>query len=199
MTQLRSSIFIDQLQPQTHALLSTQLRGRLPSQRMALQILDITPSTDVELLTSQLVKSEDVQPGLSSVEATFGFMEFHSHNPESVKSAAQAALAKANLCDADIPPASVVASHIIDRLEPSHALNINRVANGSPVLANQGLYILQTSPATVALLAANEAEKSAHIQIVSLTFTGARGRLYISGSATQVRAAAQAAEAVLDR
>lgn len=194
MAQLRSSIYIDQLQPQTHAMLCTQLRGDLPRARMAVQILDLTPSTDVDYLTDRLVKGEDVSPGLSAVEATFGFMEFHSTNPSSVRSAANAALAAAGLNEADAPAAEVLASHFIDRLDDAQVNNINKAKNGSPVLANEALYILQTQPATVALLAANEAEKSAAVKLVSMTFTGGRGRLYLSGCAEAVRAAAAAAE-----
>ena len=197
MTQLRSAIFIDQLQPQTHALVCTQLRGDLPRARMALQILDMTPSTEVDMLTNRLVKGEDVASGLSAVEATFGFMEFHSSNPASVRSAAANALAAAGLNEADAPAAEVLASHVIDRLDDSHVVNINKVKNASPVKANDALYILQTQPATVALLAANEAEKAANINLVSVTFTGGRGRVYLSGSAEAVRAAAEAAEAAV--
>ena len=197
MAQLRSSIFVDQLQPQTHAILCTQLRGNLPRARMAVQILDITPSTDVEPLTSRLVKTEAVAAGLSAVEATFGFMEFHAQDPASVQSAAASALQAAGLKESDAPTSEVLASHFIDRVEPEHALNINRAKNGSPILANQALYVLQTSPATVALLAANEAEKAANVTLVGLTFTGGRGRVYLSGDADAVRAAADAAEAVV--
>ena len=51
LTDLRASIFIDQLQPQTLAYISTWMRGTLPRMRMAAQIVEIAPGLDVEALT----------------------------------------------------------------------------------------------------------------------------------------------------
>ena len=48
MADLRASIFIDQLQPQTLAYISTWMRGYLPRLRMAAQIVEIAPGLDVE-------------------------------------------------------------------------------------------------------------------------------------------------------
>ena len=50
MTDLRASIFIDQLQPQTLAYIATWMRGTLPRSRMAAQIVEIAPGLDVEVL-----------------------------------------------------------------------------------------------------------------------------------------------------
>ena len=197
MAQLRSTIFIDQLQPQTHALVCSLLPGPRPRQRMAMQLIDLTPSIVVERLADQAIKYEDVGIGLAAVAANFGFLEIHSADPCSVKSAADAALEAADVDSKTAPKAETLASNHIDRVTPEQAMVINRSNNGSAVMANEALYILQTSPATVALKAANEAEKAADIKLVSCTFTGARGRVYISGTAEAVRAAAEAAEQVI--
>ena len=43
MAELRSSIFIDQLQPQTMCYLGTWVRGRLPRTRMAAGVIEVAP------------------------------------------------------------------------------------------------------------------------------------------------------------
>lgn len=44
MAELRSFIFMDQLQPQTLACLSTWMKGSLPRANMAAQIIEIAPA-----------------------------------------------------------------------------------------------------------------------------------------------------------
>lgn len=58
MTEVRASIFLDQLQPQTLAYISTWMRGTLPRSRMAAQIIEIAPGIDVEVLTDLVVKNK---------------------------------------------------------------------------------------------------------------------------------------------
>ena len=53
MTELRASIFIDQLQPQTLSYLSTWMRGTLPRSRMKLITETIE---DIEVLTEATKK-----------------------------------------------------------------------------------------------------------------------------------------------
>ena len=50
MTELRSCIFIDQLQPQTLAYLASWMRGTLPRARMAAQVIEISPGLDIDCL-----------------------------------------------------------------------------------------------------------------------------------------------------
>ncbi len=51
MAELRSFIFIDQLQPQTMCYLGTWIRGRLPRANMAAQVIEISPGIEIEPLT----------------------------------------------------------------------------------------------------------------------------------------------------
>src|ERR1700733_5948272 len=51
MAELRSAIFIDQLQPQTMCYLGTWVRGRLPRTRMAAGVIEVAPGLDIEPLT----------------------------------------------------------------------------------------------------------------------------------------------------
>ena len=48
MAELRSFIFLDQLQPQTMCYLGSWVRGRPPRQRMAAQVIEIAPGLDIE-------------------------------------------------------------------------------------------------------------------------------------------------------
>ena len=75
---------------------------------------------------------------------------------------------------------------------------INRNKLGSMILAGETLFVLETQPAAYAILACNEAEKAANIKIVDYRMIGATGRLYLSGTESEVRAAASAAEQALE-
>ena len=48
MAELRSFIFIDQLQPQTLCYLSTWMKGSLPRANCAAQIIEVAPGLDIE-------------------------------------------------------------------------------------------------------------------------------------------------------
>jgi hypothetical protein len=92
----------------------------------------------------------------------------------------------------------ILASKIITRIDAGHAFLINRNKLGSMILAGETLFVLETEPAAYAILAANEAEKAANIKIVDYRMIGATGRLYLSGTESEVRAAATAAEQALE-
>ena len=50
MAELRSFIFIDQLQPQTMCYLGTWIKGRLPRLGMAAQIIEIAPGVEIRIM-----------------------------------------------------------------------------------------------------------------------------------------------------
>ena len=74
---------------------------------------------------------------------------------------------------------------------------INRTRHGNMLLGGQTLYIMETWPAGYAVLAANEAEKAANINILEILSFGAFGRVYLGGEEADVIAAGNAAEASL--
>jgi hypothetical protein len=80
VAELRSSIFIDQLQPQTLCYMSTWMRGSLPRARVAAQIIEVAPGLDIEALTDIALKHSDVKAGILVVERQFGYLEFHSRD-----------------------------------------------------------------------------------------------------------------------
>src|ERR687894_65142 len=90
--ELRSFIFLDQLQPQTMCYLGTWIKGTLPRADMAAQIIEVAPGLDIEPLTDVALKHTDVQAGILVVERQFGYLEIHSRSTDSVRAAASAVL-----------------------------------------------------------------------------------------------------------
>jgi len=197
MATLRSFIFLDRLQPQTMCSLGSWIRGSLPRSNMAAQIIEVAPGIDIEALTDIALKEANVQGGILVVERQFGYLEFHSRDIAAVKASASAVLAALGKAPGDAIPPKILSSKIISRIDPGHAFLINRNKGGSMLLAGESLFVLETEPAAYAILACNEAEKSSDIKIVDYRITGATGRLYLSGSESDVTAAADAARQAL--
>ncbi len=181
MAELRSFIFLDQLQPQTLCYMATWMRGRLPRLNMAAQIIEVAPGLDIEHLTNVALKYADVGGGILVVERQFGYLEFHARSTASVKAAAQAVLDELGADEGQAMRPQVLASKIVTRVDPVHAFLINRNKIGSMILPGESLFVLEMQPASYAILAANEAEKTAEIKIVDYRMIGATGRLYLSG------------------
>lgn len=197
MTDLRASIFIDQLQPQTLAYLSTWMRGSLPRARMAAQIVEIAPGLDVEALTDAVLKSADVRAGLLVVERQFGTLQFHSRSTAEVQAGAAAVMEQLGQTAADVAKPKILASKIVTNVENQHAFLINRNKMGSMVLGGESIYLLECQSAAYAVLACNEAEKEADIKVIDMRPIGANGRLYLAGTEADVRNARNAAESAL--
>ena len=177
--------------------LGSWIRGSLPRRNMAAQIIEVSPGIDIEALTDIALKEAGVQGGILVVERQYGYLEIHSRDISAVKASASAVLAAMGKSPQDALKPKILASKIISRIDPGHAFLINRNKGGSMLLAGESLYVLETEPAAYAILACNEAEKAANIKIVDYRMIGATGRLYLSGSQSEVEAAARAAEQAL--
>ena len=197
MADLRASIFIDQLQPQTLAYISTWMRGYLPRLRMAAQIVEIAPGLDVEALTDTVLKSADVRVGLLVVERQFGTLQFHSHSTAEVHAGAAAILHALGKSNTDISPPKILASTLVTNVDDQHAFLMNRNKLGSMVLGGDSIYLLECQSAAYAILASNEAEKEADVKLIDMRMIGANGRLYLAGTEADVRNAMNAAEMAL--
>ena len=197
MAELRSFIFLDQLQPQTMCYLGTWIRGRLPRTNMAAQIIEIAPGLDIEPLTDVALKSTEVQAGILVVERQFGYLEIHSRSTAAVQAASGAVLSVLGASPDDATKPQILASQLITRIDHQHAFLINRNKIGSMALPGESLFVLEMQPASYAILATNEAEKAARIKVVDYRMIGATGRVYLSGSEADVRQAAEAAEDAL--
>ncbi len=196
MAELRSFIFIDQLQPQTMCYLGSWVKGALPRANMAAQIIEVAPGLDIEPLTDVALKHANVQAGMLVVERQYGYLEIHGPTEE-VRSAAQAVLNALGTNESSASKPQILASRVVASVDHQHAFLINRNKGGSMVLPGESLYVLEVQPASYAILAANEAEKAANIKVVDYRMIGATGRVYLSGKEADVRAAAEVAESVL--
>jgi hypothetical protein len=197
VAELRSFIFLDQLQPQTMCYLGTWVRGSPPRSHMAAQVIEVAPGLDIEPLTDVALKHSEVQAGILVVERQFGYLELHSRSTEAVRSAAAAVLEALETSASDATRPTVLASQVVSRLDAQHAFLINRNKIGSMALQGESLFVMEMQPASYAILATNEAEKAAPIKVVDYRMIGATGRVYLSGREADVRAAAEAAEAAL--
>ncbi|ABM56444.1 microcompartment protein [Verminephrobacter eiseniae] len=197
MTDLRACIFIDQLQPQTLAYMSTWMRGTLPRAKMAAQIVEMAPGLDIEALTDVVLKSADVRAGVLVVERQFGTLQFHAYSAAEVHAAADAVLRSLDKRQEELAAPAIQASRIVTRIDDQHAYLMNRNKMGSMVLGGESVYLLECQPAAFAILACNEAEKAACIKVVDLRMIGASGRLYLAGTQADVRNARDAAETAL--
>jgi ethanolamine utilization microcompartment shell protein EutL len=66
------------------------------------------------------------------------------------------------------------------------------------ITPGESLLIIESEPAAYISLAANEAEKAANVQLLECQSFGAFGRLYMSGSESEIDSAAEAAIAALE-
>src|SRR3954469_5109714 len=121
MAELRSAIFIDQLQPQTMCYLGTWIRGRLPRVGMAAQIIEIAPGLDIEPLTDVALKHDRVEAGILVVERQFGYLEIHSRSTAAVQSASAAVLDALGATPRDATPPQILASKLITNVDHQHA------------------------------------------------------------------------------
>jgi len=196
MAELRSFIFLDQLQPQTMCYLATWIRGRLPRLGVAAQVIEIAPGLDIEPLTDVALKEAEVEAGIIVVERQYGYLELHG-TTAAVRAAASAVLGSLGASAESVARPQVLASRIITRVDSQHAFLINRNKLGSMMLPGESLFAFELQPASYAILAANEAEKAARIKLVDYRMIGATGRVYLSGLEDDVRQAADAVTSIL--
>jgi ethanolamine utilization microcompartment shell protein EutS len=196
MAELRSFIFLDQLQPQTMCYLATWIRGRLPRLGVAAQVIEIAPGLDIEPLTDVALKEAEVEAGILVVERQYGYLELHG-TTAAVRAAASAVLGSLGASAESATRPRVLASRIITRVDSQHTFLINRNKLGSMMLPGESLFVFELQPASYAILAANEAEKAARIKLVDYRMIGATGRVYLSGLEDDVRQAADAVTSIL--
>ena len=199
MIELRTFAFLDKLQPQLAAHLGTTCRGFLPVPGVASLWIEIAPGISIHRLLDTALKNTAVQPATIAVERAFGVLEVHHPDQGEVQQAGMAVLDAAGRGRSDRARPRLVSSQIIRAIEPYHTQLVNRTRYGSMILPGQSLYILETEPAAYSVLAANEAEKAAPVQLIDVLPIGAFGRLYMGGAEAEIDAAKEAAERALER
>jgi hypothetical protein len=161
--------------------------------------IEVAPGNEIFRCADIALKAADVRPALQVVEREFGLLEIHSRTQAEVLAAGQAVLEHLKLTQADRVKPKVASSMFVTNVNPYQAQLINKWRKGNLLIPGQSLYVLEVSPAAYVSLAANEAEKAADITIVEVRALGRFGRLFISGTESDVQAAAAAAIACIEQ
>jgi len=192
-TELRSYVFLDNLQPQHAAFLGTVAGGFLPLPGDASLWIEISPGIEINRITDVALKSTDVRPGMQVIERLYGLLEIHSPSQASVRAAGAAILEELGVVESERLKPRVISSQIIRNVDPHQTQLINRVRHGQMIMAGQTLYVMEVAPAAYAALAANEAEKRANLNILEVRAIGSFGRIYLGGEERDIMAGYQAA------
>jgi len=190
---LRSYVFLDSLQAQYAAFLGTVASGFLPVAGQAALYVEISPGIEINRITDVAVKATRVYPGMQIVERLYGLLEIHSDSQGDVRQAGSAILDILELTEEDRRKPKVLSSQVIRRVDPLQAQLINRMRHGNMLVPGHSLYVMELEPAAYAALAANEAEKAAHINILEVRTFGSFGRLYLGGEEADIAVGSKAA------
>jgi hypothetical protein len=200
---LRSYVFLDSLQPQMAAFIGSTARGFLPLAGDASLWVEISPGIEINRITDVALKATQVRPAVQVVERLFGLLEVHSPDQAEVRAAGVAILDALDVRAEDRWKPKIYSSQIIRRVDAHQTQLINRNRNGMMLIADQTLYVMEVEPAAYAVLAANEAEKAADINIVEVRPFGSFGRVYLGGEERDIMAgytaAVQAIEDIIGR
>lgn len=197
--QLRTYAFIDSTQPQYSAFLGSELDGDVLLAGMAELWIELSPGSEVYNLLDAALKSTVVRPGLQMVEREFGVIEIHSNSVDAVKDAGQSILSKCGLSEQDKLKAQLVSAKVIHKVSPYQAQQINKNRKGNLLIPGKTLLVVEVEPAAYIVSAANEAEKASNISLVHFNPFGRFGRLFLSGSESDIRVAQEAVSAALER
>ena len=190
--QLRTYLLIDRMQPQYGALTGKIMQGEIPVEGMAEIYIETAPASDIYKVMDVALKTTDVRAGALAVEREYGSLEIHSAHQEAVQVAGRRVLEVLGLTEADRLKPDILSMTVITNVNAFEAQLVNRTSFGGLLLAGQTLCVLEVLPAAYIVLAANVAEKAANITLVNYTSRGRSGRLYISGTESEVRQARDA-------
>lgn len=191
---LRTYIFLDSLQPQMASFISTVSKGYFPVAGQASCVVEIAPGIEINRLTDIALKATGVTPGLQVVERSFGMLEVHSDSQGDARMAGEAILKELKMSAGDAMKPRILTSQLIKNISDHQAQLINKVRYGNMIVRGNTLYVLEMEPAGYAYYAANEAEKTAGINIINVAGFGKYGRVYIAGEEGEVIEARKAVE-----
>jgi len=196
--ELRSFVYIDSLQPQHAAYMGTVALGFLPLPGDTSLWVEISPGIEINRITDVALKSTGVRPGVQVVERLYGLLEVHASRQSDTRRAGVAILDALGVTEHERLKPKIMSSQIIRNLDPHQTQLINRTRRGQMILAGESLFVLEVPPAAYAALAANEAEKSALINILQVQAVGSFGRLYLGGEERDIIAGSKAALAAIE-
>ena len=187
---LRTFVLVDNMQPQYAAITGTVVKGDVPLAGMSQLYIEMAPGSAVYSLMNEALKKTNAKPGFQIVEREYGEIELHSFSPEDVKQAGEAVLEACGLSLTERQKPVVVSEQIISNIDAYQAQMIIRDGRlGSILVPGESLFIMEVEPAAYISIAVNEAEKSSDIKIITFDPVGKYGRMYISGTESEVRAA----------
>ena len=195
--ELRSYVFLDQLQPQFTAFLATVAQGFLPLAGMAALFVEISPGIEINRVTDAALKSTRVTPGMQIVERLYGMLELHSDSQAEVRQAGLAILDMLDLKEEERLKPKIMSSQVVRNMDSYQTQLINRMRHGNMILPGHSMYVMELEPAAYAALAANEAEKAANINVLEVRTFGSFGRIYLGGEERDIDVGFRAAEAAI--
>ncbi|WP_283179741.1 hypothetical protein [Gemmobacter sp. 24YEA27] len=202
MTELRVYLPIEDLQPQFAAYLSspTRARGYPPFRGQNSLIIEVAPALAIHRVTDLALKAApEMEPGILYTERQFGLLELHADRMEDLTAAGEAILAGIGAKPDDQMRPQILYHDIIEDLSDQHAIILNRSRDASILVPGVALLIYEMAPALFACVAANEAEKAAPNAIINdVQMMGATGRLFMSGTAEDMRIARDTITAKLE-
>jgi hypothetical protein len=196
--QLRVYCYLDRTQPQYAGFVGTVTQGDLMVEGMASLYIEVAPGNDVFRLVDIALKSTEARPGAQIVEREFGMFEIHSHSQEAVLVAGSMVLARLELQESERIRPTVASEQLITNVDPYQVQLINRFRRGNMLVAGETLLVLEVAPAAYINIAANEAEKRASIKLIHISSVGRFGRMWMSGTESEMQTARAAAIAAIE-
>ncbi|MDX1524491.1 MAG: hypothetical protein R3264_22870, partial [Anaerolineae bacterium] len=167
--------------------------GDLMVEGMASLYLEVAPGNEVFRMVDIAVKATRARPGAQIVEREFGMFEIHSHSQQDVLQAGEMVLERLDLKETDRVRPSVASVQLVTNVDAYQAQLLNRFRRGSMLVAGETLLVFEVAPAAYINLAANEAEKKANVKLLHVSGVGRFGRMWMSGSESEMVAAKAAA------
>lgn len=198
MSSLRTYAFIDRMQPQCAAHVAATSPGDVPVAGMAELFIEMAPGNEVFRAADIALKAAGVRPALQIVEREYGLLEIHSEQQAEVRASGQAILDALGLTENDRIRPQIGSTQFITNVHPYQAQLLNKWRKGSLLMPGDSLFILEVAPAAYVALAANEAEKAANVTVIEIRAVGRYGRMFLSGTESDVRTAMEAAVAALE-
>ncbi len=196
--QLRVYCYLDRMQSELAAFVGTITQGDLLVEGMASLYVEMAPGNEVFRTVDIAVKATEAKPGAQVVEREFGMFEVHSNNQAAVLESGRIVLERLGLRREDRIKPRVYSSNLITRVDPYQAQLLNRWRRGSMLVPGETLFVLEVAPAAYIMYAANEAEKKANIKLIHVTSVGRFGRMWMSGTESEMVTARDAAIQAMD-
>lgn len=198
MLELRTYVLIDRMQPQYAAYVGTTVAGDIPVAGMSELYVEIGPGNEIFRVADVVLKSSQVKPAALVVEREFGMLEIHAADQAAVQQGGRAVLDYLGLDLTMRLKPKVSSVQVITNVDPYQAQLINKFRKGGLLVPGETLLVMEVFPAGYIVLAANEAEKAAGLKVVDIRNVGRFGRLFLSGTESEVLAAREAALGALE-